>query len=89
MADRPAGAVIEIIERRTEPSNPDHAAADTIVPNEIRLNGQALLTPTGHPVTVHEIALRERDLVLVTLTLFAKRVVIGVEEPQEEVTGRG
>ncbi|MFI7073558.1 hypothetical protein [Micromonospora sediminicola] len=89
MADRPVGAVIEIIERRPQPTNPDHAAGDVVVPNEIRINGQRLLAPANSPVTVHELELREHDAVLVTLTLFAKRVVIGAEEHGAEVDDRG
>lgn len=89
MSDRPVGAVIEIIERRAQPTNPEHVAGDVICPDEIRLNGQTLLMPPGSPVTVHEMEIRERDAVLVTLTVFAKRIVIGVEEPTEEVTDRG
>lgn len=85
MPDRPVGAVIEIVERRDQPTDPRHPGGDMISPTEIRLNGQPLLAPTDHPVKVHEIEIRERDLVLVTLTLFAKRVVIGVEEPPQEV----
>ncbi|MEU8334796.1 hypothetical protein [Micromonospora tulbaghiae] len=89
MADRPVGAVIEIVERRAVPSNPDHSYADIIVPNEIRINGQRLLMPADAPVRVHEVEFRERDAVLVTLTVFAKRVVFAAEEPEAEVNGRG
>ena len=78
---RPVGAVIEVIERRREPA-PDVEGADLIVPTEIRVNGQRLLTPKGHPVKVHQITLSEFDAVLVTLTVFAKRVVIGAEDAE-------
>lgn len=90
MTDRPVGAVIEVIERRPQPTDPTHAAGDVVVPTEVRINGQRLLMPANSPVTVHEVEIREHDPVLVTLTLFAKRVVIGVEEPaREEVADRG
>ncbi|RKR92769.1 hypothetical protein BDK92_7249 [Micromonospora pisi] len=77
----PRGAVIEIVEKRREPM--DTPAGDVIVPNEVRINGQPLLVPEGHPVKVHGIELVNRDEVLVTLTLFARHVVISAEEPTE------
>jgi hypothetical protein len=86
-ASRPAGAVIEVVERRTAP--PDGSVGDeVIVPDEIRINGQPLLIPTGVPVTVHEMEMQDRGVVLVTLTVVAKRVVIGAEYPDEEETRR-
>ncbi|MFY1595493.1 hypothetical protein [Micromonospora sp. WMMD737] len=83
MADRPVGAVIEIVERRTHPIAPATVAADVICPNEIRINGQKLLAPRDHPVKVHEMDIRADSLVLVTLTLFAKRITVCAEEPEE------
>ncbi len=73
---RPNGAVIEIIERTSDPD------PDVIVPNEVRINGEALLASADDPVVVHEISTRADDLVRVTLTLFAKRVTIAAE-PKE------
>jgi hypothetical protein len=82
-ASRPTGAVIEVVERRNTP--PDGSVGDdVIVPDEIRINGQPLLIPTGVPVTVHEMEMQDRGVVLVTLTVVAKRVVIGAEYPDEE-----
>jgi hypothetical protein len=73
------GAVIEIVERR--PADPDTGAShDIVVPNEIRINGMKLLSPDKHPVKVHEIELKDRDAVLVTLTLFAKRILVSHED---------
>lgn len=89
MSDRPVGAVIEIIERRNTPSNPDYVSSDIICPNEVRINGQALLMPADQPIKVHEMEIPAQDLVLVTLTLFAKRITVAAEEPSEEVTDRG
>ena len=83
MADRPVGAVIEIVEKRRRPSDPDSIGDDVIVPNEVRINGQALLSPSSHPVKVHAIELGDGELALVTLTLIAKRVFIGAEGPEE------
>jgi len=79
--DKPRGAVIEIVERRRKPAAPP--GGDIIIPNEIRINGQPLLAPKDHPVKVHEIAIQGDDVVLVTLTLFARRVVVAAEEPEE------
>lgn len=76
------GAVIEIVEKRRGPIG-DSLGESTILPNEIRINGQSLLSPENAPVVVHEIALSERDLVQVTLTLIARRVEIKVEAGDE------
>lgn len=75
------GAVIEIVERRSK--HVDGPMGDIIIPDEIRINGQPLLCPTDHPVKVHEVTIGP-DAVLVTLTVFAKRIVVGVEEPEPE-----
>ena len=80
--ETPRGAVIEIIEKRRTPNSPP-PGGDVIIPNEIRINGQPLLTPKDHPVKVHEITIQGSDVVLVTLTLFARRVVIAAEDPEE------
>lgn len=69
----PEAAYIEIIEK-TADANPL-----VIVPNEIRINGVPLLAPADDPVVVHEISMGSEDIVKVTLTLYARRVVIGHE----------
>lgn len=73
------GAVIEIVEKR-EPGDHDNPSGDIIVPNEVRINGQALLASADHPVRVHEVTIDHASAVLVTLTLFAKRVSVAYEE---------
>lgn len=73
MSDRPQAAYIEIMERTDDP---DPAV---IIPNEVRINGIPLLMPEGESVTVHEIGLSSNDVVKVTLTLFARRVLIDAE----------
>jgi hypothetical protein len=75
------GAVIEIVEKRHSKSSPP--GGDIVIPNEIRINGQPLLCPADTPVKVHEINIQGNDVVLVTLTVFARRVVIAIEEPEE------
>lgn len=69
-------AYIEIVEkyRGNEPI--------ALVPNEVRINGQPLCVSAEHPIKVHEIALAGEDLVVVTLTLIARRVEIKAE-PEE------
>jgi hypothetical protein len=75
----PDAAVIEIVEKAPEP--PAHGV---IVPNDVRINGTSVLLPdlADYPITVHELKIGggEAEVVLVTLTLFAKRVTIGHEE---------
>jgi hypothetical protein len=73
----PEAATIEIIERTNAPD------PGVIVPNEIRINGRPVLAPADNPVIVHELAISSDDVVMVTLTLFAKRVTIGTEAKGE------
>jgi hypothetical protein len=72
----PAPATIEIVEKRPRPAD-DSPLAQVVVPNEVRLNGVPLMVTSDHPVTVHEISTTDRNAVLVTLTLVARRVFIG------------
>lgn len=69
----PDGAFIEIIERTNDPD------PKFIVPNEVRINGIPLLASADDPVEVHGISTQANNVVRVTLTLFARRVVIGHE----------
>lgn len=78
------GALIEIVERSTRASN----EVGIIIPNEVRINGQPLLTSAEEPVEVHGIALSPGDPVKVTLTLFARRVVISEEQVEPVEDGR-
>jgi hypothetical protein len=75
IADAP---VIEIVEKDVTTID-KHGSATVIVPNDVRINGQSLLCCSDHPVTVHEISMSNPNVVLVTLTLFARRVIIGAE----------
>lgn len=76
---RATAAYIEIIERNR--ATGDTAADSVIEPNEIRINGTAVLC-ADRPIKVHELELggKPGDLVLVTLTLFARRVTIAAED---------
>lgn len=76
----PQGAVVEIIEhRRGEPNG--SIGDEIVVPTEIRINGTPMLIPRDFPPKVHEMTVSPsgEDMVLVTITLIAKRVVIGQE----------
>lgn len=72
----PEAAFIEIVERRRK----GYEAPPVIVPNEVRINGVPLLVPSGESIMVHSMELSDQDPVKVTLTLWAKRVVIEYEE---------
>ncbi|MDH3037912.1 hypothetical protein [Streptomyces sp. TRM75561] len=74
----PRGAIIEIVEKDVTTSS-DSAGRSIIVPNDIRINGQSLLSSADDPVIVHEITTRADACVRVTLTLLARRVSIRAE----------
>lgn len=61
-------ALIEIVEKTTDTER--NGGAGLVVPNEVRINGQAVLVPASAPITVHE--LNKGEAVQVTLTLFAR-----------------
>lgn len=70
--DRATGCGIEIIERCAT-ANP----LGVVAPNEVRINGHPVLADEN--ITIHETEIiggRSRDVVRVTLTLFARRVRI-------------
>jgi hypothetical protein len=71
------GAVIEIIERGR--ATDDTLGGSIIVPDEIRINGHALLSSAEHPIKVHGVEIEHPDLVYVTVTLLARRLTIAAE----------
>jgi hypothetical protein len=75
---KPEPVVIEIVEKTNQPDN--GGAAGVVVPNEIRINGKPVLALDA-PVKIHAMEIPSRDAVLVTLTLFAKRITISQERP--------
>lgn len=83
MTDRMQPALIEIVERvrTTEDMDADAMTGGYVRPQEIRLNGVPLAVPLGAPITVHPIVLNDGgdDLLKVTFTLYARRVVFGAE----------
>lgn len=79
--EKAEGAVIEIIEKRPAPLTGDLG----VVPTEVRINGQRLLSPADHPIRIHEIDLDDQSLALVTLTLVARRIRVDTEEATTDV----
>lgn len=78
MSDKtPRAAIIEIYERHsgTEPM-PEIGTGSIIVPNEIRINGMPVWCPDDAPPVVERIDVADRGAVRVTLTLWARRVII-------------
>ncbi|OQQ12975.1 hypothetical protein B0675_39855 [Streptomyces sp. M41(2017)] len=65
------GADIEIIDRH-------EGAAPILVPSAVRINGVEIPMPAGTKIRVHDIS--EDEAVTVTLTLFARRIVIAAED---------
>ncbi|MCX4232011.1 hypothetical protein [Streptomyces ortus] len=74
----PQAAVIEVVEKGR--ATDSTSGGSVITPNDVRINGQSLLIPRDAEITVHEITSRDDELVTVTLTLFARRVVIAAEQ---------
>lgn len=78
---RPKPALIEIIERTTQP---EQAETGGIMPNEVRINGTPLLIPNDQPVVIHETSIRADEFVTVTMTLCARRIIIGPEDDRDD-----
>lgn len=73
----PDGALIEIIER----GDSDLDFPQVVIPNEVRINGVPILMSGDDEIIIHEnrIGVDGREMVKVTMTMFARRVVIGAE----------
>lgn len=67
---KPSPATVELVERIDTPDG-------LVIPNEIRINGVAVSVPAGYPVTISDMT--SNDPVMVTLTIFARRVSIHQE----------
>lgn len=76
----PTAALIEIVEKNRPTA--DSPGAGIVIPNEIRINGTPLLVPHGEQIKIHEMTYNSMgdEVVCVTLTLFARKVVIAAEE---------
>lgn len=81
---RGKSALVEILEYiPSKDAVIDHGDAPIRV-NQLRINGEPILCPKGEPITVHALEFNrppgensdEDDLVKVTVTMFAHRVVI-------------
>jgi hypothetical protein len=77
VSGHPQGALVEVIEKRHRKIG--GVGGELIVPTEVRLNGQALLLPAENPITIHEMKLPANNAVLVTITMFARRVLVDAE----------
>ena len=77
-SELPKAALIEIIERNCHPDD----SMGVILPDEVRINGVPILMPDD-PIVIHETVIGN-DVVKVTMTMFARRVVIGREDRKEE-----
>ncbi|MER5750600.1 hypothetical protein [Streptomyces sp. NPDC002088] len=73
---KPRASVIELIAPDYQPT--DDGAGSIIVPREVRINGVPVYTPKDAPVQIGDIQLGD-ELVTVTLTLIARRVVIAAD----------
>jgi hypothetical protein len=80
MSESRAGAVlVELVDVRSAPDS--GGMADTVlIPNRVRINGVEVWTPNGSEVLIHPIT--GDDIVMVALTVAARRVVIGAEFPE-------
>lgn len=84
MTFRAEPAFVEIVERFPKNWPLPDGVSGYIKPNEVRINGTPLAVPREERITVHKIDLAADDVVQVTLTLFARRVVIGAEHSDVE-----
>ncbi|WP_460307737.1 hypothetical protein, partial [Actinocorallia aurea] len=81
----PRGAIIEIIQKRRGRPTGD-LSEEVIVPSDVRLNGQSILTPYDSPVRIHEVTFDGGECVLVTLTVYARRILVDAEYDEPPTT---
>ncbi|UVK59842.1 hypothetical protein SEA_ALEEMILY_102 [Gordonia phage Aleemily] len=75
----PRGVDMEIVERTSSGLAERNRRTGVIVPNEVRINGQSVLGPARHPVTVEKINIEGREAAMVTVTLFVRNLSIRTE----------
>jgi hypothetical protein len=73
------GAVVEIYERGGD--NTDVGPGSILAPNEIRINGVPVYCPDDAPPVVERICVDQPGAVRVTLTVYARRVIIDDAAP--------
>lgn len=78
----PETCVIEIVERHDSDSL---TALGVFKPNEIRINGSRVMVERDS-IVVHGMNIPSDEPIRVTLTLFARRVVLGEERVDEELS---
>lgn len=74
--EKPRASVIEIVAPDYQPT--EDGAGSIVVPRELRINGQPVYTPRGSRIQINDFDLGD-ELVTVTLTLVARRIVIGAD----------
>jgi hypothetical protein len=80
---KPTFAIVEILERTGPGGHGVDESVPAVVPTEVKVNGQSLYTSAEHPIRVESIETggsSSGNLVEVTLTLIARRVVIAHED---------
>ncbi|GGW98572.1 hypothetical protein [Streptomyces chartreusis] len=76
-SERPRASVIEIIAKGQQPT--EDGAGSIIVPREVRINGVSVYTADrDNRIKVNDISLGD-DMVTVTLTLVARKLVIAAD----------
>lgn len=85
----PRGVDLEVWEKPNHPDRVDNPLG-VIVPNAVRINGLDVLVPSGTDddagsVIVHPMT--DRDAVIVTVTMFARRIVVAAGVPPEPDEG--
>lgn len=78
--DRASGIDVEIYE---SVKGLDELAAiqqqGVIAPGRLRINGQEIAWPAGHPPVIHEMKIGDPDAAVVTLTVFARSIKVHAE----------
>lgn len=84
MGQMPAPAFVEIVERRHPGYNEADPRTGYVKPDEVRINGVPLAVPRDEQIEVHGVRLNDAngdDVLKVTLTIFARRIVLGPDNP--------
>ncbi|MCW2901069.1 MAG: hypothetical protein JWO67_3334 [Streptosporangiaceae bacterium] len=83
----PQAALIEIVELDGPEFNPSQPGTGYVKPNQVRINGVPLAIPRDEAIEVHRVLINHggeypvgEDVLQVTLTLFARRVVMGPDQ---------
>lgn len=72
----PSAALIEIVDHGH--TTDDTPGGSLILPDQVRINGQPLLVEDGS-VRIHEMVFGKNEVARVTLTLFARRIIVAAD----------